>query len=150
MCFFKSCWYLQKRFVVFKVNCCLNLPILCISESCIEIKNKLNFYFLSSLWCLTRFYEGLSPHKNEILWTHEMFHFPPLEDLLIKNVSLNKRISHFQKELCRQFLFMAANYNVKINFFKLSNVLNHKYVKALMCSDEKGQAYFKNLMLWIL
>ena len=30
-----------------------------ISESCIEIKIKLNFYFLTSLWCLKRFYEGL-------------------------------------------------------------------------------------------
>ena len=30
-----------------------------ISESCIEIKIKLNFYFHTSLWCLKRFYEGL-------------------------------------------------------------------------------------------
>ena len=30
-----------------------------ISESCIEIKIELNFYFLTSLWCLKRFYEGL-------------------------------------------------------------------------------------------
>ena len=29
-----------------------------ISESCIEIKIKLNFYFHTSLWCLKRFYEG--------------------------------------------------------------------------------------------
>ena len=30
-----------------------------IYESCIEIKSELNFYFLTSLWCLKRFYEGL-------------------------------------------------------------------------------------------
>ena len=39
-------------------NFTLNVP--CISESCIEIKIKLNFYFHTSLWCLKkRFYEGL-------------------------------------------------------------------------------------------
>ena len=36
----------------------LSLPILCISESYIEIKIKVNFYF-DTLWCLKRFYEGL-------------------------------------------------------------------------------------------
>ena len=30
-----------------------------ISESCIELKMKLNFHFRTSLWCLKRFYEGL-------------------------------------------------------------------------------------------
>ena len=35
----------------------LNDP--CISESCIEIKIKLNFYFHISLWYLKRFYGGL-------------------------------------------------------------------------------------------
>ena len=35
----------------------LNVP--CISESCMEIKMKLNFYFHTSLWGLKRFYEGL-------------------------------------------------------------------------------------------
>ena len=30
----------------------------CISESCIKVKNDLNFYFHTSLWCLKRFYEG--------------------------------------------------------------------------------------------
>ena len=30
-----------------------------ISESCIEIKIQLNFYFHTSLWCLKRFYKGL-------------------------------------------------------------------------------------------
>ena len=29
----------------------LNLPVSCISESCIGIKIKLNFYFHTSLWC---------------------------------------------------------------------------------------------------
>ena len=37
----------------------LTLPVLCISESFIEIKIKLNFYFHTSLRCLKRFYEGL-------------------------------------------------------------------------------------------
>ena len=40
----------------------LTLPLLCISESCIEIKIKLNFNFHTSLRCLKRFYEGL--HKT--------------------------------------------------------------------------------------
>ena len=35
-----------------------------ISESCIEIKIKLNFYFHTSLWCLKRFYEGLKGQCN--------------------------------------------------------------------------------------
>ena len=38
-------------------NVLLTLPVLRISESCIEIKIKLNFYFHTSLWCLKRFYE---------------------------------------------------------------------------------------------
>ena len=38
------------------------LPFPCISESCIEIKIKLNVYFHTSLWCLKRIYEGL--HKT--------------------------------------------------------------------------------------
>ena len=37
----------------------LNLKDPFISESCIEIKIELNFYFHTSLWCLKRFYEGL-------------------------------------------------------------------------------------------
>ena len=37
----------------------LTLPLPCISESCIEMKIKLNFYFHTSLWCLKRFKEGL-------------------------------------------------------------------------------------------
>ena len=37
----------------------LKLNVLCISESCIEIKINLNFCFHTSLWCLKRFYEGL-------------------------------------------------------------------------------------------
>ena len=35
------------------------LSVLCISESCTEIKIKLNFYFHTPLWCLKMFYEGL-------------------------------------------------------------------------------------------
>ena len=37
----------------------LTLSVPCFSESCIEIKIKLNFYFHISLWCLKRFYKGL-------------------------------------------------------------------------------------------
>ena len=40
----------------------LTLPAPFISESCIEIKINLNFYFHTSLWCLKRFYEGV--HKT--------------------------------------------------------------------------------------
>ena len=29
----------------------------CISESCIKVKINLNFYFLTSFWCLKRFYK---------------------------------------------------------------------------------------------
>ena len=43
----------------------LTLPVPCISESCIWITIKLNFYFHPSLWCLKRFYEGLKGlHKT--------------------------------------------------------------------------------------
>ena len=43
--------------LVFFTNLTLKDP--CISESCIEIKIKLNFYFHTSLWCLERFYESV-------------------------------------------------------------------------------------------
>ena len=36
----------------------LALNVSCISESYIEIKINLNFYFHTTLWCLKRFYEG--------------------------------------------------------------------------------------------
>ena len=36
----------------------LILPVLCISESYIEIKINLNFYFQTSLWRLKSFSEG--------------------------------------------------------------------------------------------
>ena len=42
----------------------LTLPAPCISESCIEIKIKLNFFFHTSLWCLKKFYEGLKDFKS--------------------------------------------------------------------------------------
>ena len=49
----------------------LTLFVLCISESCVEIKIKLSFYFHTSLWCLKRFYEGLWVlHKT--FWTTTM------------------------------------------------------------------------------
>ena len=40
-----------------------------ISESCIEIKIELNFYFHTSLWCLKRFYEGLKGLYKNFLGT---------------------------------------------------------------------------------
>ena len=40
------------------INWHLTLNVPCISESCIEIKIKLNFYFHTSLWCLKRFYKA--------------------------------------------------------------------------------------------
>ena len=43
----------------------ITLPVTCISESCIEIKIKLNLYFYTSLWCLKRFCEGFKGlHKT--------------------------------------------------------------------------------------
>ena len=44
---------------VYAILMYLTLPIPCISESYIEIKIKLNFYFHTSLWYLKGFYEGL-------------------------------------------------------------------------------------------
>ena len=41
-------------FTAFGLLLTLNVP--CISESCIEIKVKLNFYFQTSLWWLKMFY----------------------------------------------------------------------------------------------
>ena len=38
-------------------NWSLTLPVLCISQSCIEMWINLNFCFHTSLWCLKRFYE---------------------------------------------------------------------------------------------
>ena len=43
--------------ISFENNLTLKDPF--ISESCIEIKIELNFYFHTSLWCLKRFHEGL-------------------------------------------------------------------------------------------
>ena len=37
----------------------VTFPVLSISESCIEIKVKLKFYFQTSLLCLKMFYEGI-------------------------------------------------------------------------------------------
>ena len=52
--------YLYSKLPYVDVYLTLKDPI--ISESCIEIKIKLNFYFHTSLWCLKRIYEGL--HKT--------------------------------------------------------------------------------------
>ena len=52
----KSCpWFLLS----WLFYCTLTLKDRFISESCIEIKIELNFYFRTSLWCLKRFYVGL-------------------------------------------------------------------------------------------
>ena len=54
--YFENKFFLQiKKFIHYK----LTLPVLCISESCIEIKINLNFYFYTSLLFLKRFYEDL-------------------------------------------------------------------------------------------
>ena len=46
----------QPRFII---------PSPCISDSSIEVKINLNFYFHTSLWSLKRFYEGLKGfHKS--------------------------------------------------------------------------------------
>ena len=47
----------------------LNVP--CISESCVEIKIKLNFCFHTLLWCLKRFYEGLKGTTKK--WENKNF-----------------------------------------------------------------------------
>ena len=44
----------------------LTLPVPCISESCIEIKIKLNFYFHTSLLCLKDFILNLLRHHKEV------------------------------------------------------------------------------------
>ena len=49
---FESLIYYPFRFI-------LTLKDPLFSESWIEIKIKLNFYFPTSLWCLKRFHEGL-------------------------------------------------------------------------------------------
>ena len=43
----------------FEIDFKLTLTISCISESCIEIKIKLNFYFNTSSWFRKKFFEGL-------------------------------------------------------------------------------------------
>ena len=52
-----SCTSYLKKIAL--LSCPLTLKGLFISESCIEIKIELKFYFHTSLWCLKRFYEGL-------------------------------------------------------------------------------------------
>ena len=42
----------------------LTLPVSILDE---EKKNKLNFYFHTSLWCLKRFYEGLKGHFQVLM-----------------------------------------------------------------------------------
>ena len=51
--------FLKKRATINAIAKPLTLNVQYISESCTEIKIKLNFYLHTSLWCLKRFYEGL-------------------------------------------------------------------------------------------
>ena len=54
----------------------LTLPVLCMSESCIQIKINFNFNFHTSLWCLKRFYdEGLKSllfHYISVYWSYQV------------------------------------------------------------------------------
>ena len=50
-------WFV--KMILPKVLGILFFPVPCFSESCIEIKIKLNFYFDTSSWCLKRFYVRL-------------------------------------------------------------------------------------------
>ena len=53
----------------------LTLPVLCISESCIQIQINFNFNFHTSLWCLKRFYEGLKGllfHYIRVYWLYQL------------------------------------------------------------------------------
>ena len=52
----------EKTIILSFIFSYLTLNVPCISESCIEIKIKLNFYFHTSLWCFKRVYEGLKDH----------------------------------------------------------------------------------------
>ena len=45
--------------LILRICLILTLSTPRISESCVKIKVKLNFYFLTSLWSLKTFYEGL-------------------------------------------------------------------------------------------
>ena len=68
--------HLFKRRDVLHIGC-LALNILCTSDSCIEIKIKLNVYFHTSLWCLKSFYEGLNG-------LHKIFCVAPQRSVKIK------------------------------------------------------------------
>ena len=57
--FLKDLWQDPKHAAVQLLKDVLTLAALCISESCIEIKINVSFYFHTSFWCLKRFYEGL-------------------------------------------------------------------------------------------
>ena len=55
----RLCKFRKSSFtIVIRYVFVLNLPVPCISESCIEIKT-IKLIFFTSLWCLKRFYEGL-------------------------------------------------------------------------------------------
>ena len=57
----KNCKSIKSYDAVLILEICFKFSfnVLCISESCIEIRVKLNFYFQTSLWCPKKFYEGL-------------------------------------------------------------------------------------------
>ena len=49
----------KKKKLLLQCKCCyessmLILPVPCITQSCTEIKIKLNFYFRTSSWCLRK------------------------------------------------------------------------------------------------
>ena len=55
--------FYQQKVNIKKVLKILTLTAPRISESCIEIKINLHFYFYAFLWCFKRFYEGLQALK---------------------------------------------------------------------------------------
>ena len=63
--------------VIFSELFTLTLLVPCISESCIEMKIKLNFYFRTSLWGLKRFYEGLKVGLSSYIYIFICFNDSP-------------------------------------------------------------------------
>ena len=63
--------------VIFSELFTLILLVPCISESCIEMKIKLNFYFRTSLWGLKRFYEGLKVGLSSYIYIFICFNDSP-------------------------------------------------------------------------
>ena len=78
-----------------------------ISESCIEIKTKVNFYFHTSSWCLKRFFEGLKGlHKT--FWDTTRFkafkkRFEAPQDFLMfsRDIERDLTLSYWIEQLAR-------------------------------------------------